>query len=240
MSCRELKATAKIRMRSPIPNAIVIGMIYYLAVRALTTISQSILYGPALRAFEEGPDVLLALIEKGYTPNPDFVGTLLLVAIYLLILLIGYGFTLYSLSISRSKSANVWTLFDGFAYFLKVIWMNFRVYLAVALWSLLLIVPGILASYNYRQTAFLLADHPDWSIKHCMRESKRLMQGKRMDLFLLDLSFIGWNLLALFPFVSVYTLPYTTTTYALFYNQLIGWSAESAENSLPEKAPWEY
>ena len=237
---RELKATAKLRMRSPVPNAIVIGLIYYLTIRALTTISQSILYGPALRAFEEGAEEFLALIEQGYTPDPNFIGTLLLIAIYVLTILIVYGFVLYSLTISRSQPASVWTLFDGFATFFKVLWMYIRIYLVIALWSMLLFVPGIIAFYTYRQTPFIFADHPDWSVRQCMRESKRLMRGNRRSLFLLDLSFLGWFFLSLFPFVLVYAQPFIMTTYALYYNQLIGWTPVLEETALPEKSPWEY
>ena len=151
-------------MHSAVPNAIVIGLVYYLTIRALTTISDSILYGPILAAYDKGPEALHALIEAGYAPDPTFFEKVLLIATSVLTVLLGFGFILYTLRISRGDSASMWTLFDGFGLFFKVLWMNIRVYLVIFLWSLLFIVPGIMASYSYRLTAFLLADHPDWSI----------------------------------------------------------------------------
>ena len=61
-----------------------------------------------------------------------------------------------------------------------------------ALWSLLLVVPGIVKSYSYSMAYYLKIDHPEWDWKRCINESKMLMDGHKMDLFVLDLSFIGW------------------------------------------------
>ena len=70
------------------------------------------------------------------------------------------------------------------------------------------------------------AGPPEMGIMECIRESKRLMRGHKAELFVLDLSFIGWALLSIIPFVSVYTLPYTESTYALYYDQLRRFDAE--------------
>ena len=71
-----------------------------------------------------------------------------------------------------------------------------------------------------RQALYLLLDHPEMGVTECIRESKRLMRGHKAELFILDLSFIGWALLSVIPFVSIYTIPYTEATYALYYCQL--------------------
>ena len=62
-------------------------------------------------------------------------------------------------------------------------------------WSLLLVVPGIIAAIRYSMSFFVLADHPDWKVTECIEESKRLMNGNKGKFFCLMLSFIGWFLL---------------------------------------------
>jgi len=67
--------------------------------------------------------------------------------------------------------------------------------LYIALWSLLLVVPGIIKSYEYRMVTYLLAEHPDMSREEAFHISKEMMKGQKMDAFVLDLSFWGWYLL---------------------------------------------
>ena len=73
---------------------------------------------------------------------------------------------------------------------------------------------------------YLLIDHPEYSVIQCIKESKRMMAGRKWDLFLLDLSFLGWAMLTVFPvigwLVQIWTTPYFATTYALYYEQLAG------------------
>jgi len=241
MSCKDMKRLAKVKMRAPVPNAIVIGLVFAMISYVLSSISQAITMGPLLNEMMTNPENYIKLIESGYTPDVSFFGALLSSIIEIVSVIMSFGFMIYALTIARDYPAGFGTLFDGFGMFLKVIWMNIRMGIVIFLWSMLLFVPGIIAAYSYRQTAYLLMDHPDWTVKQCMRESKRLMEGHKFDLFFLDLSFIGWIALTIIPFVSVYVLPYTETTYAIFYNQLIGWQPDESESAvLPEKSPWEY
>ena len=96
--------------------------------------------------------------------------------------------------------------------------------LFVFLWSLLLIVPGIIAAYRYRMAPFLLLTHPEYGIMDCIRESKSRMAGYKMAFFLLDLSFLGWELLTLVPIlgwaVSVWVKPYRQSTELLYCMQI--------------------
>lgn len=68
--------------------------------------------------------------------------------------------------------------------------------LYIALWSLLLIIPGVIKAYEYRMIPYILTDCPDISKKDAFRISKEMMKGNKMDAFILDLSFFGWSLLA--------------------------------------------
>ena len=83
-------------------------------------------------------------------------------------------------------------------------------------------MPGIVAAYRYRQALYLLLDHPERSAWQCLRESGELMSGHKWELFVLDLSFLGWAMLsAMFAPVSIWLDPYRAITNAGFYNRLI-------------------
>lgn len=64
--------------------------------------------------------------------------------------------------------------------------------LFIALWSLLFVIPGIVKYYAYSMAYYVKADHPEYSWSQCIDESKRITAGHKMDLFIMDLSFIGW------------------------------------------------
>lgn len=92
----------------------------------------------------------------------------------------------------------------------------------VSLWSLLLIIPGIIAAYSYSMVYFILAEHPEMSALEAIKESKRIMRGHKFDLFVLQLSFFWWSLLivATFGFAAVYVIPYAQMAKANFYNEI--------------------
>lgn len=68
------------------------------------------------------------------------------------------------------------------------------------LWTLLFIIPGIVKAYSYSMSYFIANDHPEYDWKTCINESKRLTNGHKMDLFILDLSFLGWYILGVLCF----------------------------------------
>lgn len=100
--------------------------------------------------------------------------------------------------------------------------------LFTALWSLLLVVPGIVKFYSYAQSFYVKADHPDYDWKACVDESTRLMSGHKMDLFILDLSFIGWYIVgALCLGVgTLWVVPYHVTARTRFYDELTRYTVQ--------------
>lgn len=91
-----------------------------------------------------------------------------------------------------------------------------------ALWSLLFVIPGIVKSYSYSMAYFISLDRPELSATQCIDESKRIMNGNKMRLFLLDLSFIGWYIVGAICF-GVGTLwvdAYHSMARANFYDEL--------------------
>jgi hypothetical protein len=77
----------------------------------------------------------------------------------------------------------------GFSMPFPVMWLYFRMCMQIMLWTMLLIVPGVMAAYRYRQVWFLKVDHPDWSAGKCIAESCQLMKGRKWQLFRFDCSY---------------------------------------------------
>lgn len=133
------------------------------------------------------------------------------------------GATMCSADISEGKKGEFDLVFKGFnrfgdslaAYLLRDVF--------IALWSLLFIIPGIVKSYSYAMTFFILRDNPALSTTQAITKSREMMNGHKGKLFLMDLSFIGWELLSLFTFGILgifYVRPYRNVAYAEFYQSL--------------------
>ena len=95
--------------------------------------------------------------------------------------------------------------------------------LYTVLWSMLFIIPGIVKSYEYQMIPYLLADNPQMTKEEAFAESKRMMQGQKWNAFVLDLSFIGWNILSALTLGILgifYVQPYMDATHAALYEAL--------------------
>lgn len=142
------------------------------------------------------------------------------------------GFIIFLLNTIRAAGASYGNLLDGFGLWWKVIVLSFLEGLFIALWSMLLVVPGIIASYRYRQAIYILIDDPSKRPLDCIRESKAMMNGHKSELFMFDLSFIGWSLLSYLPVlgwaVQVWLSAYSGMSYALYYEQLRGYAGYDA------------
>lgn len=96
-------------------------------------------------------------------------------------------------------------------------------------WSLLLIVPGIVAAYRYAMTPYILTDHPELTASEAIERSKRMMDGHKGELFVLDMTFIGWRILASIcaNLGHLFVNPYQSAARAAFYRELL--TQEKAE-----------
>ncbi|MDA3931506.1 MAG: DUF975 family protein, partial [Tenericutes bacterium] len=92
----------------------------------------------------------------------------------------------------------------------------------VFLWTLLLIIPGIIKSFSYAMTFYILADNPDLEPTEAIRQSQEMMSGNKWRLFKLYFSFIGWYILAALTFGIGYIFlePYVQMSVANFYEDL--------------------
>lgn len=92
------------------------------------------------------------------------------------------------------------------------------------LWSMLFIIPGIIKGYSYAMTFFIAKDNPNLSAEEAIQASMKLMDGNKMKLFLLDLSFIGWIILSIITFGLgfLFVTPYMNNARAAFYEDIAG------------------
>lgn len=145
-----------------------------------------------------------------------YIGTLVLAGpIYL-------GFAMFVLEILRSGEGKFGTGFEGFRQFGSAFVATLLSGIFVLLWSILFIIPGIIAGYRYSMVYFILADNPSISGSEAIKKSKEMMAGHKWELFVLQLSFIGWFLLCCITFgiAAIWVYPYYLTTIAAFYDKV--------------------
>ena len=135
-----------------------------------------------------------------------------------------YGYALVFLDIKRNaEDVGMGKLFVGFSDYGRILGTVLLVQIYIYLWTLLLIIPGIVKGYSYSMTYFVMRDNPDLSYNAAIERSMKLMSGHKMKLFLLDLSFIGWAILSIFTLGIglLWLMPYVQTAHAAFYENLI-------------------
>ena len=133
------------------------------------------------------------------------------------------GLFRFFLNLVDGQPAEPRQVFSGFSVFWRAMWLYVQIFFRVFLWTLLFIVPGIIAAYRYSQAPYLLADHPDMTASQAIAESGRLMQGRKWRLFCLQISFIGWNLLSALTLGILhifYVGPYMQAAFACFHRDL--------------------
>lgn len=134
------------------------------------------------------------------------------------------GLTKFVLSISRNSEPRIEQLFEGFNDFVRAMQAYLQMILFIVLWSLLFIIPGIIAGLSYSMTFYILADDPYISASDALKKSKTMMDGHKMDLLLMSLSFLGWMLLCLLTLGIgfLWLMPYINVSIAKFYQDLKG------------------
>jgi uncharacterized membrane protein len=122
----------------------------------------------------------------------------------------------------REERANIADLFLGFKRFKDTFLLNFFTSLFVMLWTLLLIVPGIIAAIRYSMAYLIMAENPDMTALESITASKMLMEGHKMDFFSFVFSFAGWFLLGIFTIGIgfLYLVPYYNAAKVEFYEAI--------------------
>ena len=107
-------------------------------------------------------------------------------------------------------------------------WMS----LFIFLWSLLFIIPGIIKAYSYTMTPYILAKYPEIPAKEALKLSMKIMNGRKMEFFILQLSFVGWAILSGLTFgllAIFYVVPYIMITEVLWFKNVMNTVTDSGE-----------
>ena len=148
--------------------------------------------------------ILIVLVAK------VFVGNLLKMG--------GYRFFI----LNQTAQPGIGTLLDGFrsGHYVNIVLTMFLRDLFTALWSLLLVVPGIVKHYEYLMVPYIIAENPAMDYKEAFQISKQMMDGEKMEAFIMDLSFLGWYLLSAVTcglLAIFYVNPYVQASFAEIY-----------------------
>lgn len=129
------------------------------------------------------------------------------------------GLTIVYLKLAKSEDISIGNVFAGFDDFWTAIKAQFFMGLFTFLWFLLLIIPGIIKAFSYSMTFFILAENKGMPVLKAITLSRKMMDGHKLDLLLLSLSFFGWYLLVIFTFglAAIWVCPYFYATYSNFY-----------------------
>ncbi|MBN2162196.1 MAG: DUF975 family protein [Pontiellaceae bacterium] len=131
------------------------------------------------------------------------------------------GVSAFFLSITQEGAASVEALFAGFRRFWRSLALYFFYTLFVGLWSLLLIIPGIIAQFRYAMAFYVMAEDEDCGPLEALRRSKEMMGGNKWKFFCLHWRFIGWALLcSILPVGYFWLVPYMQTSFAKFYDDV--------------------
>ena len=148
--------------------------------------------------------ILIVLVAK------VFVGNLLKMG--------GYRFFI----LNQTAQPGIGTLLDGFrsGHYVNIVLAMFLRDLFTALWSLLLVVPGIVKHYEYLMVPYIIAENPAMDYKEAFQISKQMMDGEKMEAFIMDLSFLGWYLLSAVTcgLLAIFSVnPYVQASFAEMY-----------------------
>jgi uncharacterized membrane protein len=128
-----------------------------------------------------------------------------------------------ALKVVRVQNFQIENIFDGFNYLANsiILWVINNIF--IFLWSLLLVIPGIVKAYSYSMSYYILADNPNMPANEARKLSMVMMEGNKWRLFCLHLSFIGWFILCCLTFgiLTFWVSPYVQTAEAAFYQSLL-------------------
>lgn len=185
--------------------------------------------------------------------NFDLDGVLVGGAIYIMLAVIAYavvrlllgsvvgvGYSRFNLELIDHNEAGFGHMFSYFPNWKNAVCTRLLKGLYVFAWSLLLVVPGIIAAYGYAMTEYILAEHPEMTADEVLDASKEMMKGNKWRLFCLHISFIGWAILCAFTLGigNLWLTPYKNAATAAFYREVSGTDQPELLPSLDADSTW--
>ena len=140
--------------------------------------------------------------------------------------IISVGYARFNLDLVDRRDPSFETLFGYFSYWKTTAIARLLQSVYILLWSLLLVISGVIATYSYAMTEFILAEQPELTASEAIAQSKEMMSGNRWRLFCLHISFIGWDILSSLTLGIGYLWlrPYKHAAEAAFYREISGTS----------------
>lgn len=205
----EYRVSGRELTKGKILNIFLVGLIFSIVLGIVTGIGQA--FGPTI------DQNTLQVIDPG-VPALNFLFSViaLLVSGY-----VTYGFTKMMIGVTKNEQPDIEKVLTSSIKDqpIKAPLLMFITNVFLALWTLLFIIPGIIKSYSYAMTSFLLVNEPNIQPVDAITKSRKIMDGKKMQLFLLDLSYVGWYILSLFTLgiLSIWVSAWHQTARTLFF-----------------------
>ena len=176
-------------------------------------------YGPKI--IDLGQDINgFPLFEIVAHPVYEIVTGILAIAI----LPIGIGTTYYVMNLIRGNSMDIKCIFSKYKYYVPILIVVALIFVFTFLWTLLLIIPGIIYALKVSMSGFIMADELDENTKpmEVLDKSKNMMEGHKWEYFVFNLSFIGWFFLipVTLGIVLIWLVPYMQTANIMYYEKL--------------------
>ena len=212
--CREYKRMAKSRLKGNWASALVAALVGYFIILAVVAVSDLPLFLPI-------PPVWLLVLSGVSGLLLPFVGFPFAVGI-------SNAFRLFYEREDDRVTENMFL--TGFSNYWHNVGGIFLMRLKLLLWALLLLIPAFIMGFAYAMTPFILVEHPEIGVWEASRRSQEMMRGHKWRLFCLELSFIGWSLLAILSLGIgfLWLIPYMEVTEVAFYNDLKAQQGEEA------------
>ncbi len=197
-----------------------------------STFLPEVKYTIPLTYLQNSPIVSEAFLRLGnlFADNPIRLGSLTItfnggifgLAAFLLGGVLQLGYATFLLKQYDHQQTEFNDLFSQFHRFGQGFAQMFLRGLYSFLWTLLFIIPGIIAAYRYAMTPYIMAEHPELTASEAIDRSKYLMEGHKWDLFVLRLTFLGWDFLAALSLNigNLWLNPYKNAAEAAFYRKI--------------------
>lgn len=243
MEIHSLKLQARELLGSRKKQFLIPSLIYVLLALLFSYLSLRLTMPPTEQLLSLS-DRMTALLQSGDVDGatklaaqiqPSTAETIVSDLLSYLLAIVSFGLLMIYFHVLRGEETETGMLLDGFSNWAKVLLLVLitRLLTTLGFWAFL--IPGFVLLYNYRMARYLMILHPDFGVLDCMRESRMRMRGHRLELLRLDLSFLGWALLSVIPFlgiaIGVWALPYWSLTSLLAYEKINA----GFEPSSPEK-----
>ena len=219
VSAKELRQRARVSLQGNFGNAVLACLIVTAIVSAISGI------GSAGISFRSIVSMMNQETESGsFSMTFSPFGSLFSVLGTLLSLVFSVGLADYFIHLADCRDARFERIFNPFRNLGSVLPAVLLTWLYIFLWSLLFVIPGIIAAYRYAMVPYIMAEHPETKPKDAIELSKKMMEGNCGKLFCLHLSFIGWGILCIFTlFIGfIFLEPYMEAAGAEFFNEVSG------------------